>query len=140
MEAGALDMGAPTDVNVVKSPKDHRLYRRLTLPNGIGVLLISDPHMTGDALSAEAAAAVDEGMEDDDEEEDEDMEGDDEDGEDEEAEGEDDEEGEGDEDAAKGKKQAQLPTKRAAAAMVVDIGSFSDPPEAEGLSHFLEHM
>ena len=118
-------MGAPTDVNVVKSPKDHRLYRRLTLPNGIGVLLISDPHMTGDALSAEAAAAVDEGMEDDDEEEDEDMEGDDEDGEDE---------------AAKGKKQAQLPTKRAAAAMVVDIGSFSDPPEAEGLSHFLEHM
>jgi nardilysin len=35
---------------------------------------------------------------------------------------------------------AQLPTKRAAAAMVVNIGSFSDPPEAEGLAHFLEHM
>jgi len=55
VEAGCLKMGAPSaaDVNVVKSPKDHRLYRRLTLPNGIGVLVISDPHMSGEAPSAE---------------------------------------------------------------------------------------
>jgi hypothetical protein len=45
-----------------------------------------------------------------------------------------------DENSPKAKRATQLPTKRAAAAMVVDIGSFSDPPEAEGLAHFLEHM
>jgi hypothetical protein len=55
VEAGCLKMGAPSvaTVNVVKSPKDHRLYRRLTLPNGIGVLVISDPHMSGEAHSTE---------------------------------------------------------------------------------------
>jgi nardilysin len=30
--------------------------------------------------------------------------------------------------------------KKAAAAMCVGIGSFADPPKAQGLAHFLEHM
>jgi nardilysin len=29
---------------------------------------------------------------------------------------------------------------QAAAAMCVGVGSFSDPPDAQGLAHFLEHM
>lgn len=28
----------------------------------------------------------------------------------------------------------------AAVALCVDVGSFDDPPEVQGLSHFLEHM
>ncbi|KAK9944600.1 hypothetical protein M0R45_010161 [Rubus argutus] len=35
---------------------------------------------------------------------------------------------------------ANSKTKKAAAAMCVGIGSFSDPLEAQGLAHFLEHM
>lgn len=53
VEAGCLQMGAPGVVELVKSPKDQRLYRRLTLPNGIGVLVISDPYMSDEALRAE---------------------------------------------------------------------------------------
>ncbi|KAG0572112.1 hypothetical protein KC19_VG069600 [Ceratodon purpureus] len=34
----------------------------------------------------------------------------------------------------------QAPTKKAAAAMCVGVGSFSDPADAQGLAHFLEHM
>ena len=29
---------------------------------------------------------------------------------------------------------------KAAAALTVQVGSFADPPECEGLAHFLEHM
>ncbi|KAJ7533128.1 hypothetical protein O6H91_13G034400 [Diphasiastrum complanatum] len=32
------------------------------------------------------------------------------------------------------------PTKKAAAALCVGVGSFSDPRDAQGLAHFLEHM
>lgn len=42
---GAAD--APLGVvDVIKSPKDPRLYRRITLNNGVCVLLISDPQMS----------------------------------------------------------------------------------------------
>ncbi|PRQ34785.1 putative insulysin [Rosa chinensis] len=44
-----------------------------------------------------------------------------------------------DEAAAKGGDGASE-TKKAAAAMCVGMGSFSDPMEAQGLAHFLEHM
>ncbi|KAG2241439.1 hypothetical protein Bca52824_096578 [Brassica carinata] len=52
---------------------------------------------------------------------------------------EEDEEGDdGDEDEVEEKGDHQ--TKKAAAAMCVAMGSFLDPPEAQGLAHFLEHM
>ncbi|XP_040361672.1 nardilysin-like [Rosa chinensis] len=51
----------------------------------------------------------------------------------------DDSEGE-DEDELNKKKGGDSRTNKAAAAMWVGIGSFSDPPEAQGLAHFLEHM
>nr|XP_043635992.1 nardilysin-like [Erigeron canadensis] len=38
------------------------------------------------------------------------------------------------------KHNAAVPTKMAAAAMCVGMGSFCDPLEAQGLAHFLEHM
>ncbi|KAG6541670.1 hypothetical protein Mapa_016935 [Marchantia paleacea] len=37
-------------------------------------------------------------------------------------------------------KNGMAPTKKAAAAMSVGMGSFSDPADAQGLAHFLEHM
>ncbi|KAL3700566.1 hypothetical protein R1sor_018588 [Riccia sorocarpa] len=37
-------------------------------------------------------------------------------------------------------KSGMAPTKKAAAAMSVGVGSFSDPADAQGLAHFLEHM
>lgn len=36
---------SPQDKTVIKSPEDKRLYRHLKLPNGLCVILISDPHM-----------------------------------------------------------------------------------------------
>lgn len=54
-------------------------------------------------------------------------------------EGEEEEEEEG----HRGKKKAQqapAASKKAAAAMAVGVGSFSDPAELQGLSHYLEHM
>ncbi|KAL2651160.1 hypothetical protein R1flu_019288 [Riccia fluitans] len=37
-------------------------------------------------------------------------------------------------------KSGMAPTKKAAGAMSVGMGSFLDPPDAQGLAHFLEHM
>ncbi|KAK9939655.1 hypothetical protein M0R45_016345 [Rubus argutus] len=78
--------------------------------------------------------------EEDEDDEDEDSEG--EDDEDEDDDDADDDEGddEGEEAELKKKKGGASQTKKAAAAMCVGIGSFSDPPEAQGLAHFLEHM
>ncbi|KJE92712.1 nardilysin [Capsaspora owczarzaki ATCC 30864] len=39
-----------------------------------------------------------------------------------------------------GDTDAQEAKRRSAAAMCVGVGSFSDPPEVQGLAHFLEHM
>ena len=37
-------------------------------------------------------------------------------------------------------KEEELINCKAAAGMCVQVGSFSDPMEAQGLAHFLEHM
>lgn len=39
-------------VEILKPPQDKRLYRRIKLPNGMNVLLISDPEM-GNSLTEE---------------------------------------------------------------------------------------
>ncbi|KAF2617855.1 hypothetical protein F2Q68_00038417 [Brassica cretica] len=112
---------------VVKSPNDRRLYRVIELENGLSALLIHDPDIYPEGYAADQ---IDEDDEDGEEEEDSDGSYED-DEEDEEGDDEDDDEVEG-----KGDQQ----TKKAAAAMCVAMGSFLDPPEAQGLAHFLEHM
>ncbi|KAF3496011.1 hypothetical protein DY000_02052012 [Brassica cretica] len=112
---------------VVKSPNDRRLYRVIELDNGLSALLIHDPDIYPEGYAADQ---IDEDDEDGEEEEDSDGSYED-DEEDEEGDDEDDDEVEG-----KGDQQ----TKKAAAAMCVAMGSFLDPPEAQGLAHFLEHM
>ncbi|XP_050368323.1 nardilysin-like [Argentina anserina] len=134
-----------SDVVVIKSPNDKRLYRLITLENGLTALLVHDPEI-GEAQLPKGAEQTEQAEEEEEEEDkDEDDEEDDDDGDDDEeddedSEGEDEEGEEEDELTKKMKKGGDSQTKKAAAAMCVGIGSFSDPPEAQGLAHFLEHM
>ncbi|XP_009119011.1 nardilysin-like isoform X2 [Brassica rapa] len=119
---------------VVKSPNDRRLYRVIELENGLSALLIHDPDIYLDGSAADGKKTDGDQMDKDDEdgEEEEDSDGSSED--------DDDEEMEGDEDEDEVKEKGDHQTKKAAAAMCVAMGSFLDPPEAQGLAHFLEHM
>ncbi|XP_048324467.2 nardilysin-like isoform X1 [Ziziphus jujuba] len=125
-----------SDDIVVKSASDRRLYRVIQLENGLTALIVHDPEIYPDGPPQHSEAEDMECEDDDcDGEESEDCE-------DEDEEDEDDEEDEGEEDnEVKGKgKGVAAQTKKAAAAMCVGVGSFSDPFEAQGLAHFLEHM
>ncbi|CAN8295237.1 unnamed protein product [Cochlearia groenlandica] len=124
---------------VVKSPNDRRLYRVIELENGLCALLIHDPDIypeEGSVVDGQTTDAdqVDEDDDEDGEEEEEDSD----DGSYEDDEEEDDDDDDEDDDEVKEKGDHQ--TKKAAAAMCVAMGSFLDPPEAQGLAHFLEHM
>ncbi|XP_020689577.1 nardilysin-like isoform X1 [Dendrobium catenatum] len=119
---------------VIKSPTDRRSYRILHLPNGLTAVLVHDPDIFPDvALPAEYEAdtrtraldSEDDNMEDDDDDEEVDS---------------CDEEDEEEEDEAGAGGKSEGRTKKAAAAMCVAMGSFSDPYKAQGLAHFLEHM
>ncbi|XP_020276491.1 nardilysin-like isoform X4 [Asparagus officinalis] len=124
---------------VIKSPNDRRSYRILHLPNGLCAVLVHDPEIYPDGAEASRTSDdLDYDDMDEDEDEDEGEEDDDEDDDEEEDEEEEEDEDEGIEKKKKGKGAA--PTKKAAAAMCVGMGSFSDPSNAQGLAHFLEHM
>ncbi|GLT80672.1 hypothetical protein SLA2020_520990 [Shorea laevis] len=135
-----------SDDVVIKPPNDRRLYRVIQLHNGLCALLVHDPEIYPDGLPE--ASNSDPEDEDEDEDEGEDEEGGDEGGDSDEEfqEEEEEEEEDGDaddeeeEDSKPREKGASSQTKKAAAAMCVGMGSFSDPVEAQGLAHFLEHM
>ncbi|KAJ4834406.1 hypothetical protein Tsubulata_007349 [Turnera subulata] len=149
-----------SDEVVIKSPNDRRLYRAIELDNGLCALLVHDPEIYNDNDSSAKPLEEEEeeeGEEEEEEEEDgeeEEYDDDDEecgdddeeeydDDEDEEEDDEDEEEGEEDGEGVRRKESSSSSAssqKKAAAAMCVAMGSFSDPPEAQGLAHFLEHM
>ncbi|KAJ6361050.1 hypothetical protein OIU77_004976 [Salix suchowensis] len=139
-----------SDDVVIKSPNDKRLYRVIELENGLCALIVHDPEIYPDGVPDEARTVEDIENDDGEEEDDDDADdGDDDDDDDDEEEEEEEEEGDeemegGEEDCEgeeeKGKGGASSQTKKAAAAMCVAMGSFSDPAEAQGLAHFLEHM
>ncbi len=59
----AIASAAPGPGQVIKSPQDHKLYKLITLPNGLTALLISDPAIklkepgaTGEQVSMRWAA------------------------------------------------------------------------------------
>lgn len=119
------------DVEVIQSPvkseSDKKSYRVIRLSNGLKALLISDPSPLKDELGdAEATdkhapdetdpAAVVSSSGEEDEESDEDSDSDDE------------------RDGFDNKE------KQAACSLSVDVGSFSDPRDVQGLSHFLGTM
>lgn len=128
---GAAPAPATLDITVDVPPSDARLYRRLTLANGMGVLLIHDP-----AMAADAAAGGDS-------EEGEDGSGSDDDGavteSDTDASGSEDDDEEDARDAPGGGSKGTA-AKKAAAAVAVGVGSLCDPPDMPGLAHYLEHM
>ncbi|EFN75483.1 Nardilysin [Harpegnathos saltator] len=129
----------------IKSENDKKEYRVIKLQNGLIAVLISDmksgaqqdedkekatsAHMSKDDQS-------DTDMEDESEDEDDEFE-------DEDDEGSFDEDEESDEDESeddvlpRGNKTGD---RMVACAMSVGVGTFSDPPEIQGLAHFLEHM
>lgn len=129
-----------SDNLVIKSPNDRRLYRYLELQNGLCALLVHDPEIYPQALLEQPRDSDEE-----EEEEGEDEYGDEDEDDDQleyPTEDDDNEGGEGSEDEASmaREKKPSFHTKKAATAISVGMGSFSDPYEAQGLAHFLEHM
>ncbi|CAD7086908.1 unnamed protein product [Hermetia illucens] len=106
-----------------KSENDKKEYRMLKLPNGLTAMLVSDPSpVPDDGSSIPSMCSTDsEDETSSDEEECESTETESE------TSSDDYESEEGDE-------------KLAACALMVSVGSFSDPPDVQGLAHFLEHM
>ena len=106
------------DLNVSRSPLDKKLYRQILLPNGLRCVLISDTiamrqrdnavYDDDDDDESGCKSYESDGMNTDDGDDDESFE----------------DEGDG--------------LRQAAAAMVVGVGSYYDPPKLQGLAHFLE--
>jgi nardilysin len=114
------------DLNKSKTPFDKKLYRQVLLPNGLRAVLISDTvamtqsYNTGGILPEDGDDDADDFSDDDDDEKEEDA-----------SEHEHEDEDEDEEEGG---------LRDAAAAMVVGVGSMYDPPECQGMAHFLEHL
>jgi len=120
------------DLNESRSLLDKKVYRQILLPNGLRCVLVSDT----------LALHQDMYFDDDDDDDDDKKQDKADENEDEEDDSEDDNDdgSEDDEDEGEEKGGADDGLRDAAAAMVVGVGSMYDPPEAQGLAHFLEHM
>ncbi|KAG5181380.1 Metalloenzyme, LuxS/M16 peptidase-like protein [Tribonema minus] len=109
------------DVDATKPDCDKKSYRLVLLPNGIRALLVHDPESSdhddtmdgSDGGSSEGEGSDESGSEDGSED------------------------GEEGSDAGGGGRDG---LKKAACALAVGVGSFSDPPQCQGLAHYLEHM
>eukprot|EP00742_Colponemidia_sp_Colp-10_P005576 GILJ01005960.1.p1 GENE.GILJ01005960.1~~GILJ01005960.1.p1 ORF type:complete len:1056 (+),score=190.79 GILJ01005960.1:47-3214(+) len=129
---------ADKDVHIVKSEHDKKEYRSIVLPNQLRVLLISEPDDECDGMGDQESEEWQTEEEDD---------GDDDEGDEDD---DDDHSQEGDHDTADSHSHTshehdaedckKKTVRTAAAAMCVQVGSFSDPEDFQGLAHFLEHM
>jgi nardilysin len=132
------DVTEGPDLNPSKSSFDKKEYRQILLPNGLRVVLISDTVAMTQSYNHGGIY-----MEDEDDEDDEDDEEEEEDdassGRDSREEDDDDDDNEDDDDDDKSEGHDRG-LRNAAAAMVVGVGSMSDPPECQGMAHFLEHL
>ncbi|KAF6164742.1 hypothetical protein GIB67_040994 [Kingdonia uniflora] len=110
----------PSDNIVIKPPRDKRSYRVLHLPNGLCAVLIHDPE-----ISPDDGNPPDQTPEDVESNISSNSSG-----------------GGGEEEEKMGSKKNRgvSETKKAAVALCVGMGSFSDPIEVPGLAHILEHM
>lgn len=114
--AGVLYLDTPD-----KSENDKKVYKTLKLPNGLLVLLVSDPSPVphdGETTTSGETTDKTSSQESDEDEDNTDTSDD------------------SDSDAESEEGNEKL----AACALMIDVGSFSDPKEYQGLSHFLEHM
>lgn len=117
------------DLNEFKSPFDEKEYRQIMLPNGLRVVLISDTKAMTQSYNSGGIYM-----------EEEDSEGIDGSLSDEESRKGEEDEGDEEESAVGSSSVGDHGLRNAAAAMVVGVGSMSDPPECQGLAHFLEHL
>ncbi|KAL7479898.1 hypothetical protein ACHAW6_005617 [Cyclotella cf. meneghiniana] len=111
------------DLNPTKSLMDKKLYRHITLPNGLKCVLICDTvamrqrKLEGHYdLDSESDDSIDESSDSNETQNDDD-----------------------DSEAADDKSENNG-LRKAATALSVNVGSYHDPPHLQGLSHFLEHM
>ena len=125
-------------INLRNFFSDKKDYRVIRLENGLTALLISDESYPFDKLDQEEKDLVEKESTENSEEEEEDDTDDDAD------ESEDDEEGEQDDDVEEAsslkKTLESTGLKMSSAGLCVNMGSFSDPEDIQGLAHFLEHM
>ncbi|EFN52789.1 hypothetical protein CHLNCDRAFT_138430 [Chlorella variabilis] len=132
-----------TEELLLKSPADKKFYRLCTLDNGLQALLIHDPEINECCQQEEEGGAVQGHAEEaSDEEVDSLLSG--EDGSEEEEEESSEEEGSDHEHVHRhhghGHHGNGGAVKKAAAALSVGVGHFTDPWSLQGLSHYLEHM
>ena len=118
------DVVVGPDLNESRPPLDKKLYRQILLPNGLRAVLISDTI----AIHQAPFRAYHDSDDDTDDGSDKNCNDDDN----------NDENNREDEEGSEYDEEEGL--REAAAAMVVGVGSMYDPPEAQGLAHFLEHM
>jgi nardilysin len=121
------------DLNDSKSPFDKKLYRQILLPNGLRAVLVCD-------TVAMAQAHNEGGLYHDDDDDDDDDDSGDDDKEDDNNDTESSDDSEADNEHHGGHHSEHGGLREAAAAMVVGVGSMYDPPECQGMAHFLEHL
>lgn len=132
--AGDDEVVLGPDLDPSRSKMDRKLYRHVTLANGLRCVLICDTvamrqrRLLGRRCDGSAG---DDDASEGESESDGDETGDDED------EGGDDASGDG---ASDDEDEEDDGLRKAAAALLVNVGSYHDPPRLQGLSHFLEHM
>ena len=105
------------DLTSTRSYMDKKTYRHITLPNGLQCVLICD------TVTMRQRKLGNNGHGDDEEEE--------------ESESNDDDTNDNDDDSEEDDDDG---TRKAATALLVNVGSYHDPPYLQGISHFLEHM
>jgi nardilysin len=117
--SSAADVTLGPDLNSTRSKSDKKLYRHITLSNGLKCVLICDTVALRQRKSLIGRGRLDDG----------------------ESEGEDDED-DADEDnhSNDDDDDDDYGLRKAATALLVNVGSYHDPPYLQGLTHFLEHM
>jgi hypothetical protein len=117
--SSATDVLHGPDLDATRSRSDKKLYRHITLSNGLKCVLICDT-----VALRQRKLLMGRGRLDDNYSDEEDHDADEDDDSDEEDDEEEDDDG----------------LRKAATALLVNVGSYHDPPYLQGLSHFLEHM
>lgn len=131
------------DLNPTKSPFDKKEYRQVMLPNGLRVVLVCDTVAMTQSYNSGGIYMEDDDDEDGSDEDDDDAPAPENDGSAPDVgPGNDQEDGDSETGSAEEGDDDEVDRgfRVAAAAMVVGVGSMSDPPECQGLAHFLEHL
>lgn len=117
------------DLNDSKPPLDKKLFRQILLPNGLRAVLVSDTVAMHQAPPGGYYDGHDDCSEESSDEEDKQHNHMEKNG-----------HGDADDESECEEEEEEEGLREAAAALVVGVGSMYDPPEAQGMAHFLEHM